>query len=290
MPGQLFTLLLVLIYMLVPENIGIAALIFIVGYLGYIVYYAIGLYQWNPLVRPKPLTLKEKVLLKANFPMYSRLPKQYIKKCDERIVWFRSKKKFVFYGDVAKKQELQLVLCATLVFMTLGLRQYKMVGALLRIIIYPTQYYSRIRRRHHLGEYNPRFKTAIFSADKIWEGFAIPDDNINLAVHEFAHALSFEMLRKRSWEARRFRVGLKKIKELFEVEHFRRKLVASQYFRDYGMTNLQEFFSVAVENYFETPSSFHNDFPKLFYIIQRMLNFDYEISCVFDPLRKIPGS
>ncbi len=56
------------------------------------------------------------------------------------------------------------------------------------------------------------------------------------------------------------------------------------------MTNLQEFFSVAVENYFETPSSFHKDFPKLFYIIQRMLNFDYEIACVFDPSRKTPGS
>jgi len=243
---------------------------------------------FNPFVKLKPLSSDEQLILEKNFPMYQRLPDLYRQKCNDRIVWFRSKKKFVFYGDVAKKNELQLVLSATLVFMTLGLRNYKMMRSLLRIIVYPSQYYSKINRRHHLGEYNPKFKALIFSADKIWEGFAIADDNINLAVHEFAHALSFEMLKKNSWEARRFRVGLNKIRQLFTVEDFRIKLVSSQYFREYGMTNLQEFFSVAVENYFETPSVFHNDFPELFYIVQRMLNFDYEIACVFNPSKIEP--
>ena len=238
---------------------------------------------FNPFIKLKPLTADEQLVLGKNFPMYQRLPKQYRQKCNDRIVWFRSRKKFVFYGDVAKKNELKLVLSATLVFMTLGLRNYKMMRSMLRIIVYPTQYYSKINRRHHMGEYNPFLKSIIFSADKIWEGFAICDDNINLAVHEFAHALSFEMLKKHSWEARRFRVGLNKIKELFAIKEFRSKLISTQYFREYGMTNLQEFFSVAVENYFETPSVFHNDFPELFYIIQRMLNFDYEIACMFKP-------
>ncbi len=54
------------------------------------------------------------------------------------------------------------------------------------------------------------------------------------------------------------------------------------------MTDLQEFFSVAVENYFETPSFFHTEFTELFHIIQRMLNFDYEIACMFDPSKNAP--
>lgn len=263
------------------QNLATLAGIYVVGHLLYLLYYVIGLYQLNPFIKLKPLTSAEEGVLVDNFPIYNRFPEKYKQKCNDRIVWVRSRKKFVFYGSISRQEELKLVLSAAIVFMTLGLKNYRMVRSLVRIIIYPTQYYSRINRRHHLGEYNAGLKTAIFSADKIWEGFAISDDNINLAIHEFAHALSFEMLKKGSWEAKRFRVGMRKIVELFEEEDFRIKIVSSQYFREYGMTNLQEFFSVAVENYFETPSVFHRDFPVLFDTLQRMLNFDYEISCVF---------
>ena len=242
-----------------------------------------GIRQYNPFIRLKPLSEREQDILAENFVMYKRLPETYRKKCNDRIVWFRSRKSFVFYGDVAQTEELRLILSATAAFMLLGFKNFKMHRSVFRIIIYPSQFYSKVNRRYHLGEYNPKFKTLVLSADKIWKGFEIPDDNKNLAVHEFAHALSFEMLKKGSWEARRFRVGRRKIKRLFEKQSFRQKLISTRYFREYGLTNLHEFFSVAVENYFETPSIFHQEFPELFDIIQRMLNFDYEISCVFDP-------
>lgn len=276
--------------MLTFENFEILIVVSIFCYVVYRTATEIGISQYNPFIKLKPLSRAEEDVLAHNFVMYGRLPEAYRKKCNERIVWFRSKKSFVFYGDVAKTKELRLILSATAAFMLLGLRNYKLRRSLFRVIIYPSQYYSKVSRRYHLGEYNPKFKTLVLSADKIWEGFEIPDDNKNLAVHEFAHALSFEMFKKGSWEARRFRVGLRKIRRLFEKQSFRQKLVSTQYFREYGMTNLQEFFSVAVENYFETPSIFHQDFPELFDLIQRMLNFDYEISCVFDPTKTLYGN
>jgi len=260
-----------------PEIFGVLALVYIIGFLLYIGNYTIGLYHLNPFIRLKPLSSEEKLLLIENFPVYEVLPQKLREKCDQRIVWFRCRKKFVFYGKVVKKDELKLLLSASVILMTLGLRDYKMTRSLLRIVVYPSKYYSRINRRHHLGEYNPGFKTVIFSADTIWEGFRIGDDNVNLALHEFAHALTFEMTRKSSWEARKFRVGLKKIKVLFLREGYAQKLADSQYFREYGLTNLQEFFSVAVENYAETPEVFSTDFPELYGIIQRMLNFDFQL-------------
>jgi len=260
------------------EFIGIAIVIYFVGYFLYLVYYAFGLYHINPFIKLKPLSIKQKSLLGENFPIYHKLPHRLKEKCEKRIVWFRSRKKFVFYGEIAKKEELRLLISAAAVFMTLGLKDYRMMRSVLRIIVYPSQYYSKINRRHHLGEFNPALKSVIFSAEKIWEGFELPEDNINLAMHEFAHALSFEMVKKGSWEARRFRVGLKKIKELLSQEDFIIKLAASQYFREYGLTNLHEFFSVAVENYVETPKLFLNDFPELHAIIRRMLNFDFQQS------------
>lgn len=264
------------------EHIEIAIAVVLLGYVVYRTAREIGFSQYNPFVPLKGLSQKEQDVLRNTFVMYGRLPDAYRKKCDERIVWFRSKKSFVFYGKIPQTEELRLILSATAAFMLLGLKNYRMHRSLFRVIVYPSKYYSKINRRYHLGEYNPKFKTLVLSADKIWEGFEIPDDNKNLAVHEFAHALSYEMGKKGSWEARRFRVGMRKIRQLFEKRSFRQKLIDTRYFRQYGLTNLHEFFSVAVENYFETPSIFHQEFPELFDIIQRMLNFDYEISCVFD--------
>ena len=80
---------------------------------------------------------------------------------------------------------------------------------------------------------------------------------------------------------------LKKIKELFTHEDFRVKLAASEYFREYGLTNLQEFFSVAVENYVETPSTFLNVFPELYAIIQGMLNFDFHQAPITVPPKRL---
>lgn len=274
--------------MLTQENVGIIVIVYFICHLGYIIYRAFGLFHINPFIKLKPLSPQQKSFLGENFAIYDRLPQRLKEKCEQRIIWFKGRKKFVFYGATTRKEELKLLLSASAVFMMLGLKDYRMIRSVRRIIVYPSQYYSKINRRHHLGEYNPGFKSVILSADKIWEGFKIPDDNVNLAIHEFAHALSFEMTKKGSWEARRFRVGLKKIKELFLREGYAQKLADSQYFREYGLTNLQEFFSVAVENYFETPSIFHDTFPELFDIIQRMLNFDYEIACIFNPPKMQP--
>ncbi|MFS4493668.1 zinc-dependent peptidase [Maribacter sp. 2308TA10-17] len=249
--------------------------VYIVGHALYLVYYAIDLYQFNPFIKLKPLSQDEEDFIADNFPIYREFSPQVKAKCNERIIWFRSKKHFVFYGDIDRKEDLKLLLSATTVIMTLGLRQYRMMRSLIRIIVYPTQFYSKINRRHHLGEYNPNFKTIIFSADKIWKGFEDLMDNRNLAMHEFAHALSFEMNKNSSWQGRKFRVGLRRIKKLFAQEDFLIKLAASQYFREYGLTNIQEFFSVAVENYFETPAIFKNDFPELFDELQKMLNMDF---------------
>ncbi len=249
--------------------------VYIVGHALYLIYYAIDLYQLNPFVTLKPLSPKEVNFVSNHFPIYKELSPEQKRRCKERIVWFRSKKHFVFYGAIDQKEELRLLLSAASVILTLGLPQYRMMRSLLRVIVYPTQYYSRINRKHHLGEYNPNFKAIVLSADKIWEGFEDLSDNRNLAMHEFAHALSFEMMKTGSYQGRKFRLGLRRIKQLFEQEDFLIKFAASQYFRQYGLTNLQEFFAVAVENYFETPAIFKNDFPELFEALQMMLSIDF---------------
>lgn len=258
-----------------PEIFGTLAVLYFVGYLSYIIYYALGLYHVNPFIRIKQITRAEESYLRNNFPIYASLPDRFKEKFKKRLTWFRSRKKFVFHGTIEKEQEIILLLSATAALLTLGLSNYKMLRSVLRIVIYPSQYYSRINKQHHLGEYNPSLKTLVFSAESLKEGFNVPDDNLNLAMHEFAHALSFESFNNNTWEARKFRYGFRRIKQMLKDEEFIKKLDTTDYFRAYGKTNIHEFFSVTVESYVESPSEFKREFPELYSVVRIMLNFDF---------------
>jgi len=209
----------------------------IAGYFFYIVYYAIGVYELNPFLRPEPLTAKEKNLIKSKIKAVGWLNDNEKHKLYKRIAWFMSKKH--------------------------------------KIAIYPSDYYSILHKRYHLGEYNLGLKTLVFAADKLKLGFSDDKDNINLAIHEFAHALYFETSGRNSWEALRFQWGFRKLKRVYSNSSKMAVIKQSGYFRDYGETNAHEFFSVLSENYLETPLVFKSKFPELFNLIHKMLNFNF---------------
>ncbi len=193
----------------------------------------------------------------------------------KRFAWFKSKKPFVFYGAIENKEQIKSYVAASAILLTMGMRRFRFENSISRIVIYPSKYYSRIARNHHIGEYNPGLKILVFSAEDLKKGFRIPNDNLNLGIHEVAHALLFDTGNSSNWEARRFRAGLIKIRKLFENPEFQEKLSHSGYFRDYGKTNFVEFIAVATENYVESPQEFRSNFPGLYEIVRRMLNFDY---------------
>lgn len=223
-----------------------------------------------------PLTISEKKIILNNFPVYRKLSSLQKQKFEYRILRFRKDKQFVFNGYIPSQEEMALLLSATATMLTLGLKNYKF-PAIHRIIIYPDAYYSKLNKQNHIGEYNPGLKTIVFSAKHLKQGFQYPNDNKNLGIHEFAHALSFNaLLTKSSLEAIKFKKGLSEIKVLFDSAIFKKQLNENEYFRSYGKTNVHEFFAVAAENYVETPAVFYCEFPELYTIIKNMLNFDFD--------------
>lgn len=203
------------------------------------------------------------------FNSYQR--KRFLK----RFAWFKSKKPFVFYGDIENREQIKSYVAASAILLTMGMKDFRFERSISRVIIYPNTYYSRIGKNHHIGEYNPRLKILVFSAEDLAKGFMIPNDNINLGVHEAAHALLFESGNSSTWEARRFKVGLLKIRRLFDDSKFQEKLTHSGYFRDYGKTNFIEFVAVATESFVESPQVFVQKFPELYEVVRRMLNMDF---------------
>lgn len=192
----------------------------------------------------------------------------------KRFAWFKSKKPFVFYGDLAYREKIRAYVSASAALLTIGMRDFRFERSVSRVIIYPNSYFSRIGKNHHIGEFNPRLKILVFSAEDLEEGYKIPNDNRNLGIHELAHALMFETKNKSSWEAKRFKVGLVQIKRIHNQEDFQKQWEDSSYFRAYGKTNFYEFFAVIMENFIESPGDFQNKFPDLYSILTRMLNFD----------------
>ncbi|WP_350291060.1 zinc-dependent peptidase [uncultured Croceitalea sp.] len=194
----------------------------------------------------------------------------------KRFAWFKSKKSFVFYGDIENKEEIKAYVSASAILMTLGLKNFRFENSISRVIIYPSQYYSNIGKRHHIGEYNPRMKILVFSAEDLKHGFKIPNDNKNLGLHEVAHALLFENRRKSTWEARKFKVGLAKLGKVFNSEGFQQKMDSSEYLRDYAKTNFIEFFAVLVESFFESPKDLEKEFPEFYFYLKKMLNYNMQ--------------
>ncbi|HEY5691251.1 MAG TPA: zinc-dependent peptidase [Cyclobacteriaceae bacterium] len=130
-----------------------------------------------------------------------------------------------------------------------------------RIIIYPDQYYSPLTGRYHKGETNPGAGLIILSWESFKEGFINPQDGVNLLVHELAHALWLEnkLFEYEIFPARAF-INYGHVAEQFLVQQHE----STQFLRRYAFKNQEEFFAVAVENFFERPHIFKKELPVLF--------------------------
>jgi len=251
---------------------GFTSLLGILSYLLYIIYYTIGLYELNPFKRAVQLTMAERRLLQQHIPVIQGFDASASEKFFRRVAWFKCKKTFSYKGDVENSKEIELLISAAGILLTLGMKNYKYIRSVHRVFIYPSDYYSLINRRHHIGEYNAGLRALVFAADSIVSGFADDEDNINLAIHEFAHALYFETKGRNSWEALRFQWGFRKLARLSAKQADEK--AGARYFRAYSRTNIFEFFSVLAENYFETPKRLVDHKPTLFHLIVKMLNFN----------------
>ncbi|MEO9511932.1 MAG: zinc-dependent peptidase [Flavobacteriaceae bacterium] len=262
----------------------IAALVLAVGLLyvfarvGYVYFFG-ERFTWYNIFHPvKRITAKERQFINEFLMPFREFNTEQKRTFLKRFAWFKSKKAFVFYGDITNAEEIKAYVSASAILLTMGMRDFRFERSISRIIVYPNTYYSRIGKNHHIGEFNPNLKILVFSAEDLEKGFQIPNDNRNLGIHEVAHSLMFETRNKSTWEARRFKVGLAQIKKMYNRPDFLKNLEKSTYFRSYAKTNFYEFFAVIMENFIESPTEFSRKFPDLYNLLRRMLNLDLKDS------------
>ncbi|MEZ7504695.1 zinc-dependent peptidase [Flavobacterium sp. Arc2] len=227
--------------------------------------------HWYPFKRK--LNPGQRAVLRKESVFYQNLSAKKKLFFEHRTATFIAKYKFFGKGDFIVTEHSKVVIAATYVMLTFGMRHY-LIAVFNKIIIYPEPYLSTIRNEYHKGEFNPRLKAVVFSWKDFQEGYYCDNDNLNLGIHEFAHALYFHGLKSRDQSGVVFSSTYVKIQEYLVQPKILEQVISSNYFRIYAYTNQVEFLAVILEHFFETPHVFKKEFPELYNYVREMINFD----------------
>ncbi len=165
--------------------------------------------------------------------------------------------------------DVSIQIAASAVQVTFGLETWD-YSHFSQILVYPSEYKNPKTGNMHKGETNLG-GFMCFSWKDFVSGNEIPDDKINLGLHEFGHALRFN--------------GINGAATDYFFEHYFKRWLACavkdysklregqlSIFRKYGAVNINEFFSVVIETFFEKPAQFKLTFPELYTQTSILLN------------------
>ncbi len=231
-------------------------------------------YIFNPFFL-KSLDSKQQHILVSKFDFYKKLKPKHRGYFEHRVISFIKDKKFVGRDGLQITEEMRILIAATAVMLTFGFRDFY-IGLIDNIFIYPKEFYSTTNQQYHKGEFNPKLKTLVFSWKDFEEGFDTTNDNVNLGIHEFAHAIHLNSFKERDVSSTLFADSFKELMTLLSTnELLRNSLIESRYFREYAYTNQYEFVAVIIETFMESPAEFRSQFPEVYHKTKQMLNFNF---------------
>ena len=222
----------------------------------------------------RKLTISQLEILDNDFVFYKKLSEKHKKQFQHRVVTFIAEKKFVGRDGLVVTERMQVLIAAIGCMLSFGRKNYE-YSLIEFILIYPKEFYSAINDDFHKGEFNPRGRALVLSWKDFEDGYKITDDNLNLGIHEFMHAMQLEAMQSKDLDASRFSKEFQNILlQLTNIE-LKEKLDETRYFRAYAFTNQYEFMAVLAEYFIESPKDFKTHFPKLYSHTQKLLNFTF---------------
>ncbi len=242
--------------------------------MGYVIRKKKPFYVHNPFFL-KRLNPAQKYILENQFGFYKKLTPKHQRYFEHRLSSFIKDKHFIGREGLAVTDEMKVLISATAVMLTFGFRDFY-IGLIGNIFIYPNEFYSVANDSYHKGEFNPKLQTLVLSWKDFMRGFENHTDNINLGIHEFAHAIHLNSIKERDVSSTIFSDSFKELTDLLShEEELRKSLIESRYFREYAYTNQYEFVAVIIETFIESPSEFRSQFPKVYDKTKQMLNFNF---------------
>ena len=220
-----------------------------------------------------PLSAFQKQVLEAELNYYKCLPPKLKARFEKRVSLFIANKQFISRGDIEIDDEKKTLIAGVAVQLTLGLPTM-ILEHFDKILLYPHDYYSTIRREYHMGETNGGFGIIVLSWKNFKSGLDDPTDGNNLGLHEMAHALQLENIIDDDEYDFLDKRDLAQWRSLAEQEIAAHKAGKKAYLRPYAFTDRSEFFAVAVEAFFEQPDAFSNQRPEIYQSLVKLLRQD----------------
>mgnify|MGYP002277178623 CR=1 FL=1 len=221
----------------------------------------------------KPIKPEYKKALEEYFPYYNGLHPTHKKVFEKRVQLFIDLKKFIPRDFDVVLDEVKAIVAASAIQLTFGLPQVYL-RHFSKILIHTDDYYNRIFRRYHEGEVNMYGGIIVLSWKSFARGYMNGEDGKNLGLHEMAHALRLEN------EINNGEFGFlnRKLLRMWRKEAEKTMEIINNgdtsFFRKYGGVNREEFFAVAIENFFEKPEEYKEKYPEQYSILTQLLKQD----------------
>lgn len=203
------------------------------------------------------------------FRYYNTLDAGYKQKFAERCLKFISAKAISGADDFQPDNRVKALVAASAVQLTLGLETWDL-NYFEEIELHPSNFYSAKGNLKYSGETNLGGYIKL-SWKSFIHGYEINDDAMNLGLHEFSHALRFNSIKGHEQDYfvdNYFNKWIACASEAFNDIRNKKDTI----FRSYGGANINEFLSVCIEHYFESPEEIKENYPVLYYATGILLN------------------
>lgn len=206
-----------------------------------------------------------------DFTYYHSLSVSGKRKFITRMVDFMVSKDFQGMHDLSVSEEMKVLISASATQLLFGLKNH-ILSHYETIRIFPEEFYSKLMNLYMKGGASVN-GTILLSWKDFLEGYEKPVDRYNLGLHELAHALKVDVLHGDDFDSR-FKDYLNDWEEIGKKEFSRMHNGKTSFLRAYGGSNMQEFFAVCVEHFFEVPLEFKKNLPDIYYHLCILLNQD----------------
>ncbi|MBC7948831.1 MAG: zinc-dependent peptidase [Chitinophagaceae bacterium] len=205
------------------------------------------------------------------FSYFNDLPPESKLKFVKRVYQFKANKKFHYIG-LENNDDTAILVSASAIQVTFGLKNY-MMSYFRDIYVLADAYHMDNDEELYIGHVAP--DGIYLSLKHFLYGYSTKTkDNVNVAVHEMAHALVYNNFFAQYGVDSHFRLNYEKFSSstgaiLADVITNRRS-----YLRSYAFSNLHEFWAVSVEAFFVNPAGLRLNMPELYEVLVRVLNQD----------------
>ena len=229
--------------------------------------------NFSEKMNPEQLIMRYASEIHQVFPHFNSIPHLYKINFGKRVLLFLKQYGFHSKQNASLTNTQKIKIAASYVKLTLGYKEF-LINSFQNIIVYPTAQYFEEFSEIHVGHFHPKMKTIMLALDEFEKGINIANDGKDLALHEFSHALCFEMLKPNALhpDSDHFKYFFKKIVEWIETPSNLLKIKNDRFIRDYAFSNKLELVAVLVEVFFECGDQMKSFYPELYFYVGKMLH------------------